>query len=215
LLQAAPETLDIRDAQVVDASGSPRLALSDLAQTILFRGHEMPGGVTPGLTAAHHYRRERDATLANDGMQAALVELDGATGLVRVLRYWMVGDCGRLLNPLLVDGQYRGGIATGLGEALLEACRYDDGNGQFQSGTLADYLLPMSMEVPDILLGHVETPYAGSVLGAKGAGESGTGGVPAAILNAVNDALAAAGGGTVTEMPIQPMAVLRALGRMA
>jgi carbon-monoxide dehydrogenase large subunit len=215
LLQAAPETLDIQDAQVVDATGAPRLALADLARTILFRGHEMPGGVTPGLTAAYHYRRERDATLANNGMQAALVELDGATGLVRVLRYWMVGDCGRLLNPLLVDGQYRGGIATGLGEALLEACRYDGGSGQFQSGTLADYLLPMSMDVPDIVLGHVETPYAGSVLGAKGAGESGTGGVPAAILNAVNDALAAAGGGTVTEMPIQPMDVLRALGRMA
>ncbi|WP_431284986.1 xanthine dehydrogenase family protein molybdopterin-binding subunit [Humitalea sp. 24SJ18S-53] len=215
LLQAAPDALDIQDGQVVDATGTPRMPLSDLARTMLFRGHEMPGGVSPSLTAAHHYRREQDATLANNGMQAALVELDGETGLVRVLRYWMVGDCGRLLNPLLVDGQYRGGIATGLGEALLEACRYDAENGQFQSGTLADYLLPMAMDVPDIALGHVETPYAGSVLGAKGAGESGTGGVPAAILNAVNDALAAAGGGVVTQMPIQPMDVLRALGRLA
>jgi carbon-monoxide dehydrogenase large subunit len=215
LLQTAAESLDIRDGQVVDATGTPRLSLAELARTLLFRGHEMPRGVTPGLTATHHYRREGDATLANNGMQAALVELDGETGLVRVLRHWMVGDCGRVLNPLLVEGQYRGGIATGLGEALFEACRYDEENGQFQSGTLADYLLPMSLDVPDIVLGHVETPYAGSVLGAKGAGESGTGGAPAAILNAVNDALAAAGGAAVTRLPIQPVDVLRALGRLA
>jgi carbon-monoxide dehydrogenase large subunit len=181
---------------------------------MLFRGHEMPRGVTPGLSAAFHYRREGDATLANNGVHAALVELDGESGLVRVRRYWMVGDCGRVLNPLLVDGQYRGGVATGIGEALLEACRYDQESGQFLSGTLADYLVPMATDIPDIALGHVETPYPGSILGAKGAGESGTCGAPAAILNAVNDALLAAGGDLVTEMPIAPAAVLRALGRL-
>jgi carbon-monoxide dehydrogenase large subunit len=119
-----------------------------------------------------------------------------------------------VLNPLLVDGQYRGGVATGIGEALLEACRYDQESGQFLSGTLADYLVPMATDIPEISLGHVETPYPGSVLGAKGAGESGTCGAPAAILNAVNDALLAAGGDLVTEMPIAPAAVLRALGRL-
>ena len=214
LLQAAPENLDIRDGQITDAQGAPRMALSELARTMLFRGHEMPQGVTPGLTAAYQYRREADTTLANNGVHAALAEIDPSTGLVRVLRYWMVGDCGRVLNPLLVDGQYRGGVATGIGEALLEACRYDSQTGQFMSGTLADYLLPMAPEIPDIILGHVETPYPGSVLGAKGAGESGTCGAPAAVLNAVNDALAAAGGSAITEMPIHPMAVLRALGAM-
>jgi carbon-monoxide dehydrogenase large subunit len=127
----------------------------------------------------------------------------------------MVGDCGRVLNPLLVDGQYRGGVATGIGEALLEACRYDAESGQFLSGTLADYLLPMATDIPDIALAHVETPYAGSVLGAKGAGESGTCGAPAAILNAVNDALVSAGARVVTDLPITPIAVLRALGRLA
>jgi carbon-monoxide dehydrogenase large subunit len=214
LLQAAPETLDIRDGAVVDAAGAARMTLAELGRLMLFRGHEMPKGIAPSLTAAHHYRREGDATLANNGVQAALVEVDGETGLVRVLRYWMVGDCGRVLNPLLVDGQYRGGVATGIGEALLEACRYDAESGQFLSGTLADYLLPMATDIPDITLGHLEIPYAGSVLGAKGAGESGTCGAPAAILNAVNDALLAAGGGEITEMPVQPVAVLRALGRL-
>ncbi len=215
LLQAEPGTLDISDGAILDAAGTPRMTLAELGRLMLFRGHELPRGVTPSLSAAFHYRREGDATLANNGVHAALVELDGGSGLVRVLRYWMVGDCGRVLNPLLVDGQYRGGIATGIGEALLEACRYDADSGQFLSGTLADYLLPMATDIPDITLGHVETPYPRSAVGAKGAGESGTCGAPAAILNAVNDALAAAGGGAVTELPIQPVAVLRALGRLA
>jgi carbon-monoxide dehydrogenase large subunit len=214
LLQAGPEALDIRGGSVVDADGAARLTLAELGRLMLFRGHEIPRGVTPGLSAAFHYRREGDATLANNGVHAALVELDGESGLVRVRRYWMVGDCGRVLNPLLVDGQYRGGVATGIGEALLEACRYDQESGQFLSGTLADYLVPMATDIPDIALGHVETPYPGSILGAKGAGESGTCGAPAAILNAVNDALLAAGGDLVTEMPIAPAAVLRALGRL-
>jgi carbon-monoxide dehydrogenase large subunit len=215
LLQSMPETLDIRAGVVTDADGTPRLTLAELGSLMLFRGHELPKGVTPSLTATHHYRREGDTALANNGVHAALVELDGETGLLRVLRYWMVGDCGRVLNPLLVDGQYRGGVATGIGEALLEACRYDAESGQFLSGTLADYLLPMATDIPDIALAHVETPYAGSVLGAKGAGESGTCGAPAAILNAVNDALVSAGARVVTDLPITPIAVLRALGRLA
>lgn len=213
LLQATPDTLDIREGAVVDADGAPRLTLSALAETLLFRGHELPAGVHASPTAAFHYRREVDPSLPNNGVHAALVEIDRETGLIRVLRYWMVGDCGTVLNPLLVEGQYRGGIATGIGEALLEACHYDRGSGQFLSGSLAEYLLPMAPDIPDIAIAHCGTPYPGSVLGAKGAGESGTCGAPAAILNAVNDALAAADGAAVSELPITPIAVLRALGR--
>lgn len=215
LLQAAPETLDIRDGAVVDAEGAQRIALAELGRLMLFRGHELPPGTEAGLSAAFHYRRERDASLSNNGVHAALVEIDRDTGLVRALGYWMVGDCGRVVNPLLVEGQYRGGIATGIGEALLEACRYDAETGQFLSGTLADYLLPMAPEIPDIALDHLETPYPGSAVGAKGAGESGTCGAPAAVLCAVNDALAAAGARLVTELPVTPVQVLRALGGLA
>jgi carbon-monoxide dehydrogenase large subunit len=123
----------------------------------------------------------------------------------------VVFDCGRVINPLLVEEQVRGGVVMGLGEALLEACRYDEA-GQFISGTLADYLVPMATEAPDIDVAFVETPYEGSTVGAKGAGEAGTCAAPAAILNAVNDALFAVGGEAVTALPITPLAILHALG---
>ncbi|WP_043829359.1 xanthine dehydrogenase family protein molybdopterin-binding subunit [Muricoccus aerilatus] len=213
LLQTTPEALDLRDGQVVDATGTPRLALADLAATVFFRGHELPGGLQPQFTATHQFRREEDVFLTTNGLQASLVEVDPDTGLVTPLRHWVVGDCGRRLNPLLVDEQVRGGVVQGIGEALLEACRYDPGNGQLLTGTLADYLLPMADNAPDITVGHVETPYSGSALGAKGAGEAGTCGAPAAVLCAVNDALAARGA-AVTEMPITPAVVLRALGTL-
>ncbi len=211
LLQCAPEALDIVAGAITDSTG-PRLTLAELAETVIFRGYELPAGVQPQLTVAHHYRREQDTALTTNGFQASLVEIDADTGLVTPLRHWAVGDCGRLLNPLLVEGQVRGGVVQGIGEALYEACRYD-ATGQFLSGTLADYLLPMAGEMPDITVAHVETPYSGSVLGAKGAGEAGTAGAPAAILNAVNDALAPYGA-AVHELPITPYAVLRALGRL-
>jgi len=215
LLQTPPETLDIDEGSVVDADGVARMTLAELGRLMLFRGHELPPGTQASLSASFHYRREKDATLTNNGVHVALVEIDAETGLVRVLRYGMAGDCGRVVNPLLVEGQYRGGIATGIGDALLEACRYDLESGQFLSGTLADYLLPMALDIPDIALAHVETPYPGSMIGAKGAGESGTCGAPAAVLCAVNDALAASGAGLVTETPITPALVLRAIGKLA
>src|SRR5262245_65498417 len=106
----------------------------------------------------------------------------------------------------------RCGAAMCLVESLLEACRYDV-HVQFVSGTLTDYLVPMPYEMPDIEVAHVETPYEGSVVGAKGAGEAGTCGAPAAVLNAVNDALATEGV-RVERLPITPFAVLRALGKL-
>lgn len=215
LLQAAPDALDIRDGQVVDAAtGTPRMALGELARTVIFQGFELPAGVQPQMTTAHHYRREKDPALTTNGFQASLVEIDVETGIVTPLRHWAVGDCGRLINPLLVEEQMRGGVVQGIGEALFEACRYDAETGQFLSGTLADYLLPMAAEMPDIAVSHIETPYSGSVLGAKGAGEAGTAGAPAAVLNAVNDALAMHGASLAT-LPVTPVAVLRALGKIA
>jgi carbon-monoxide dehydrogenase large subunit len=124
----------------------------------------------------------------------------------------VVEDCGRVINPLLVDEQIRGGVVLGIGEALLEACRYDE-TGQFTSASLADYLVTMASEAPDVIVGHVETPYSGSVIGAKGAGEAGACASSAAVLNAVNDALRPFGA-RVSEMPISPVAVLRAMGKL-
>lgn len=211
LLQSAPEALDIRAGRVVDrATGADRMGLDEVATVVTLRGYELPDGVQPQLGIVHSYRREQDPALPNNGIQASLVELDPGTGLVRTLRHWVAFDCGRLINPLLVEEQVRGGVVMGIGQALLEACRYDDA-GQFVSGTLTDYLLPMAAESPEIEVAFVETPYEGSVVGAKGAGEAGTCAAPAAVLNAVNDALRMAGGGAVRALPITPLAVLDAL----
>jgi len=122
-----------------------------------------------------------------------------------------VDDCGRVINPKLVDEQARGGIVQGIGGALYEHCLYDD-RGQLMNATMADYLVPMAAEMPDIECAHVETPTKTSMLGAKGAGEAGTGGAPAAIMNAVNDALRPLEA-KVTSQPITPETVLRALGK--
>jgi len=213
LLQMPPAALDIRCGRFVDvATGADRLGLDDVGRTVTFHGYDLPKGTSPQLTATHQYGRETDPFLPTNGIQASLVEIDRGTGIVTVRRHWVVGDCGRIINPLLVDEQIRGGVVQGIGEALCEACRYDHA-GQFISGTLADYLVPMASEMPDIAIAHVETHYSGSILGAKGVGEAGTCGAPAAVLNAVNDALAPYGT-CVNELPVSPIDVLRALGSL-
>jgi carbon-monoxide dehydrogenase large subunit len=214
LLQAAPASLDIKDGHVVDAlTGAIRIGLDEVGRIATFRGFDFPKGTFPQLTASHQYGRETDPFLPTNGIQASLVEVEPDTGIVKVLKHWVVEDCGRVINPLLVDEQIRGGVVQGIGEALFEACRYNE-DGQFTSGSLADYLLPMASEMPDIVIRHVETPYSGSVLGAKGAGEAGTCGAAAAVLNAVNDALACFET-RINTLPVTPPAVLRALGVIA
>ena len=140
---------------------------------------------------------------------AAHVEVDIETGFVKVLDFWAVEDCGRVINPLLVDEQIRGGVVQGIGGALYEECLYSD-EGQLLNTSLADYLVPMASEMPDIHVAHIETPTKSSVLGAKGAGEAGTGGAPAAVMNAVNDALRHMGV-TIYQMPMTPDRILSAL----
>ncbi|MCG6122569.1 MAG: xanthine dehydrogenase family protein molybdopterin-binding subunit [Microvirga sp.] len=213
LTQDEPEALDIAAGRIVDRFGRERATLRSIAEIVHFRGHELPDGVQAQLAVSHSYRREGDVGIPTNGVQASLVEIDGGTGVVRCLKHWVVEDCGRIVNPLLVDGQIRGGVIQGLGAAMFEECRYDE-NGEFLSASLADYLLPMSAETPDIEIAHVETPYSGSVIGAKGAGEAGTCAAAAAFLNAVNDALAPHGA-AISVTPVTPERVLRALGRLA
>ena len=121
-------------------------------------------------------------------------------------------DCGRIINPLLVDEQVRGGIVQGMGGALYEHCTYSP-EGQLLVGSMADYLVPMAAEMPDIEVGHVETPTRESLLGAKGAGEAGTAGAPAAVMNAINDALSLFGA-KVFAQPFTPERILAALGKV-
>jgi carbon-monoxide dehydrogenase large subunit len=126
-----------------------------------------------------------------------------------LLKHWVVEDCGRVLNPLLVDEQIRGAVVQGIGGVLFEECLYDEG-GSLRNGTMADYLVPMAAEMPDIDVAHIETPTATSKLGAKGAGEAGSAGAPAAIMNAINDALTPFNA-RLTSHPITPEKILTAL----
>ena len=210
MLQAVPESLDISGGWITDArSGARRIGLDEIGRAGYFRGDTLPPDVQPELVATRHYQ-PRDYPFAfTNGVQASWLELDVETGFVTLLKHWVVEDCGTVVNPLLVDEQIRGGVVQGLGGALFEECLYD-GEGQLLNGTLADYLVPMAGEMPDIEVAHVATPTATSELGAKGVGEAGTGGAPAAVMNAINDALAPFAV-RVTEQPATPQRILRAL----
>jgi carbon-monoxide dehydrogenase large subunit len=213
MLQAAPGTLDIVMGQVVDrGTGRERMPLSELGRIVYYRGDTLPKDLPRELVQTRHFITKDFPFAFTNGIQASWVEVDTETGMVKLLEHWCVEDCGRVINPLLVDEQVRGGIVQGLGGALYEHCIYDE-QGNLQTTTMADYLVPMSAEMPEMHIGHVETPTKESLLGAKGAGEAGTAGAPAALMNAINDALRPLGG-RVTEQPFTPARILRALGRI-
>ena len=208
LLEAHPDDLRLANGRV-SVSGAPDrgLTLADLARTVHFRSTELKG-LEPSLDATVHFTNAQPWTFTN-GAHLAVVEIDVDSGRVRVLRYVAVDDCGRIVNPALVEGQIAGGIAQGLGGALMEHCAYDDA-GQPLCGTLMDYAVPTAADVPPLELHHLETPAPSIAGGYKGAGEAGTTGAPAAILNAVNDALAPLGA-AITDQPITPERVVNAL----
>ena len=209
ILQTAPESLDVGPGGIRDrVTGDVRMSLVEAAEAGHFRHDLLPPGTQPELAVTRHYAPQAPFCIAN-GIQGALVEVDLLTGFVTPVKHWVVEDCGRVINPLLVDEQIRGGVVQGIGGALFEHCIYDN-DGNLLNGTLADYMVPMATEMPDIEVGHVETLAEGTQLGAKGAGEAGTVGAPAAIMCAVNDALRPHRA-LVTEMPMTPEIVLNAL----
>jgi carbon-monoxide dehydrogenase large subunit len=213
ILQSSPAELDIADNVVVNASdGSPRIELRELARIVYFRPDTLPPGIQPELMATRHFVPREYPFAFTNGVQASWLEVDIDTGFVKLLRHWVVEDCGTIINPQLVDEQIRGGVVQGLGAALFEKCIYDD-RGQLTNANMADYLVPMSGEMPDIDVGHVVSPTSESELGAKGAGEAGTAGAAAAIANAVNDALKPFGA-VITEIPLTPQVILTAMGRI-
>ena len=214
ILQAKPEALDIRGGVVVDAAtGTERVGLDEVARIAYFRPDTLPPGFQAELMATRHYVPRAWAFAFTNGIQASWLEVDPDSGFITLLKHWCVEDCGTVINPQLVDEQIRGGVVQGIGAALFEHCRYD-ARGQLLNGNMADYLVPMAAEMPDIEIGHVVSPTADSELGAKGAGEAGTAGAPGSVMNAVNDALRPLGARAITEMPMTPEVVLRALGRI-
>jgi carbon-monoxide dehydrogenase large subunit len=213
ILQSTPAELDIADGVVVNSSdGTPRIELKELARIVYFRPDTLPPGIQPELMATRHYVPREYPFAFTNGVQASWLEVDTETGFIKLLKHWVVEDCGTIINPQLVDEQIRGGVVQGLGAALFEKCIYDE-RGQLTNANMADYLVPMSGEMPDIDVGHEVSPTSESELGAKGAGEAGTAGAAAAAANAVNDALSPFGA-IITEIPLTPELILTALGRI-
>ncbi len=214
MLQAQGSSLDIVMGEVVDkATGQSRMPLSELGRIVYYRGDTLPKELSRELVQTRHYITKEYPFAFTNGIQASWLEVDVETGMVKLLEHWCVEDCGRVINPMLVDEQVRGGIVQGIGGALYEHCIYNE-DGQLLTTTLADYLVPMAAEMPDMHVGHVETPTKESLLGAKGAGEAGTAGAPAAIMNAINDALSPLGA-QVFAQPFTPERILKALGKIA
>jgi carbon-monoxide dehydrogenase large subunit len=214
ILQADPKALDIRAGSVVDAdTGRERLPLEEVARIVYFRPDTLPPGFQAEFGVTRHYVPRGWPFAFTNGVQGSSLEVDVETGEVKLLRHWCIEDCGTLINPQLVDEQIRGGIVQGIGGALYEHCVYDE-SGQLLNASMMDYLVPMAAEMPDIDVGHVVTPTADSELGAKGAGEAGTAGAPACVMNAINNALRPLGAAPLVEMPITPERVLRALRRV-
>lgn len=211
ILQAQPGELDIRADWIVEAvTGQQRVSLSEVARIAFFRSDTLPPETQAQLSVVHHYAPQGYPFAFTNGAQGCLVEVDAETGFVKILKHWVVEDCGRIINPLLVDEQVRGGVVQGLGAAFFEECLYNE-EGQLTNGSLADYLVPMACEMPDIEISHVETPTRDTELGAKGCGEAGTAAASAAAMNAVNDALVGHGA-VLTQIPMTPTRILRALG---
>jgi aerobic carbon-monoxide dehydrogenase large subunit len=197
-LEAAEEDVEFADGHFRVAGTDRRIALMELAEDPEAR--EALSGVETFEAA--------NSTFPN-GCHVAEVEIDRDTGHVRVVRYTAIDDCGTVLDEHVVEGQVMGGVAQGLGQALMEEHVYD-ADGQILSGSLMDYALPRAEEVPDFRLGFVTTISPSTPLGAKGAGEAGTTASLAAIINAINDALLREGARPV-EMPARPETVWRAL----
>lgn len=210
LLDAPADTLVLAEGRVQTPDGARSMDLADVAYTWYRAPQKLPADVDPGglgLTAG--YRMEPDHGTFSYACHACAVEVDTATGQATLLRYAICEDGGVLLNPMVVEGQLLGGLAQGIGTALYEEMPFD-AEAQPLATTLADYILPGAGEMPPLALDHMETPSPYSKFGQKGIGEGGAIAPPAAIVNAINDALAPLGA-EITTIPASPERVLRAL----
>lgn len=186
LLQEPVEQVALTDAGVQGSRAV--VSLRDIASAAILRAERLPAGEEPGLDVTAIYEPAAATGAFSYGTHAVLVEVDLMQYGVRILDYAVVHDCGRIVNPMIVEGQIVGGVAQGIGTALYEEIPYDE-HGQPQASTLMDYLLPGATEVPAIRLAHMEHLSPHTAYGIKGMGEGGSIAPPAAILNAVNDAL--------------------------
>ncbi|HEX7006839.1 MAG TPA: xanthine dehydrogenase family protein molybdopterin-binding subunit, partial [Alphaproteobacteria bacterium] len=207
LLEAAEVDIEFASGAFTVAGTDRRVTLVEIAKA----AHDparLPPGVEPGLDERAVFFPE--APTYPNGCHVCEVEIDPETGVVRFIGYWVVDDVGRVLNPLLMKGQIQGGVVQGIGQALGEIIRYDPETGQMLSGSFMDYTMPRADDVPPFEIASNEVPTTTNPLGVKGAGEAGTVGALAAVMNAVNDALRPLGIRHF-EMPATPMRVWQAI----
>ncbi len=205
VLEASPDDIVLQDGSAKVAGTDRAVTIAALARAAYHQSHRFKT-IAPGLSETAHY--DPPGTFSN-ACHVAIVEVDVETGRVGIEKFLAVEDAGRIINPLIADGQVHGGIAQGIGNALFEEIVYD-GLGNIQTATLADYLAPTACEIPPLELHHIETPAASSVTGAKGLGEGGAIGAPAAVVNAINDALSPFGV-SIDEIPATPQRIRTAL----
>ena len=210
LLQAKAGEVSLQEGCITSPTG--RIAIADVARTYYRRPQDLPADVDPGgLEVTAGYKAKRDTGTFSYAAHAAVVAVDPGTGEVEILDYVVVEDGGVLVNPMIVDGQICGGTAQGIGTALYEEMAYDS-QGQPLASTLSDYLLPGPAEVPDIRILHMETASPYTRFGQKGLGEGGAIAPPAAITNAINDALAALGAELLIS-PVTPRRIAEAIAQ--
>jgi carbon-monoxide dehydrogenase large subunit len=207
MLEAAPEDIGYRDGRFTVTGTDRGVTFADVARTA-YLPRQLPPGMEPGFTESAAFTPP--AVTFPNGCQVCEVEIEEATGALRIVRHTVVDDVGRMVNPLLVKGQIHGGVVQGLGQALFEDLVYDAETGQLLSGSFMDYAMPRADDVPLFEVDSHEVPTRINPLGAKGVGEAGTVGAIPALVNAVHDALAPLGVRHL-DMPMTPERIWRAI----
>nr|WP_281289209.1 xanthine dehydrogenase family protein molybdopterin-binding subunit [Leekyejoonella antrihumi] len=208
MLEASPDDIELVDGQaMIKGVSSSSVSVADVATAIYFDIDSWPDDFEPSLEATQAYDTSR--AMFSNGAHAIVVELDPETGFIRFENVYSVEDCGTVINPNIVEGQIRGGVVQGIGASAFEELAYDE-SGQLLTTTFLDYGLPTMDVVPPFVIHHIETPSKHSAAGVKGMGESGLIAAPAAVLNAVNDALSPFGV-VLRDLPLTPEKVLAAM----
>jgi carbon-monoxide dehydrogenase large subunit len=208
-LEASADDLELIAGRIaVRGAGGRATTVRDVARAAYSGTRRLPRGVEPGLEATRFY--DPYFGTASNATHIAVVEIDPSTWAVALRALVVVEDCGRIINPLIVEGQTVGGVAQGVGAALLEEIVYG-ADGQLLTGSLMDYLVPTAVEIPRVAVHHLDRPSPTTLGGFKGAGEGGTIGAPAAIANAIADALAPLGV-AISELPVTPERLFRLIG---
>jgi len=208
LLQCEPGEVHCAEGAVVGPQGRS-VSIGEIAHVAHLRMDALPAGVEPLLDATATYEPGISTGVFSYATHGAVVAVDPETGAVELIDFAVAEDCGTMVNPMIVEGQIRGGVVQGIGTALCEEIPYDKA-GQPLAATLLDYHLPGAFELPAIKIGHLHHPATATEYGMKGMGEGGAVAPPAAIANAVRDALAAMGA-EVNETPITPQRVMAAI----